>query len=128
MTKVCTVCKIEKPRDSFSPRKDSKCGIRSACRLCHNGRSHKNKGYEKYHLTQDEYDSILKSQDGVCAICKTSGPSRGLCVDHCHDSGKVRGILCHTCNIKLTRRNYPSNCDNFDEKAAEYLAGSQKGD
>lgn len=101
MTKVCTVCKIE---------------------------SHKNKGYEKYHITQIEYDSILKEQGGVCAICKTLGTSRGLCVDHCHTSGKVRGILCHTCNLKLTRRNYHSTCEDFDGKAAEYLATSRKGD
>lgn len=33
MTKVCTVCKIEKPLEAFSPRKDSKCGVRAACKL-----------------------------------------------------------------------------------------------
>lgn len=36
--------------------------------------------------------------------------------------------VCTVCNLKLTRRNYPSNCDNFDEKAAKYLADSRKGD
>lgn len=122
MTKVCTICGMEKELTEFSPRKDSKCGYRSACKMCHNGRSHRNKGYKKYHITKVEYDKLLESQAGVCAICETTGSSRGLCVDHCHDTGAIRGILCHHCNLKLTRPKYPTFVEDFEERASRYLA------
>ena len=45
------------------------------------------------------------AQDGRCAICRkipTTGPHKGkLAVDHCHTSGKVRGLLCNICNVGL---------------------------
>jgi hypothetical protein len=46
-------------------------------------------------LTVEEYDAIEAAQDGRCAICRQDKP---LVVDHCHESGKVRGLLCHLCN------------------------------
>lgn len=53
-----------------------------------------------YGIEMAEYDAMLAAQGGVCAICK--GPHRGvgkrLHVDHCHDTGKVRGLLCGNCN------------------------------
>lgn len=53
-----------------------------------------------------DYDAMLKKQDGACAICKQpertlikrTGKIKGLSVDHCHGSGKVRGLLCTACN------------------------------
>lgn len=59
---------------------------------------------KKYNLTPDEYDTILKKQNGVCAICQTDRPtkrSHSLPVDHDHVTGKVRGILCIPCNRAL---------------------------
>lgn len=55
-----------------------------------------------YGITLDEYNSILSSQNGRCAICK-SLPSinRRLCVDHNHSNKKVRGLLCDRCNKAL---------------------------
>ena len=53
----------------------------------------------RYGLTEGEYDSMLVAQGGVCAMCSgvcTSG--RQLAVDHDHDSGRVRGLLCRQCN------------------------------
>ena len=43
---------------------------------------------------------LLERQRGLCAICKKI-PDRALCVDHCHSTGKVRGLLCHKCNMGL---------------------------
>lgn len=53
-----------------------------------------------YGITPEEYDAILESQGGGCAICevKASVSGRALHVDHDHESGKVRGILCTHCN------------------------------
>jgi len=53
----------------------------------------------RYGLSDDNYNAILARQHGACGICKRSG--RVLCVDHCHATDKVRGLLCHNCNKAL---------------------------
>ncbi len=57
---------------------------------------------KRYDLTKEQYLVMLADQGGGCAICGTSNGSsrnpRVLCVDHCHDTGKVRGLLCDNCN------------------------------
>lgn len=59
----------------------------------------------KYGITTDEYDRLLDEQGGVCAICRLDSSSslRGklMAVDHCHDTGKVRGLLCSPCNTGI---------------------------
>lgn len=55
---------------------------------------------KKYGITPEEYDKILLIQREVCAICKKKG-RRELCVDHCHTTGKIRGLLCDGCNRGL---------------------------
>jgi len=52
----------------------------------------------KYNLTPDQADALLESQGGACAICKEDDPTGGWVVDHDHESGEVRGILCRKCN------------------------------
>ena len=54
-----------------------------------------------YALTAETFDALLAGQGGVCAICSGEATGRGWHVDHCHDSGTVRGILCHQCNVGL---------------------------
>ena len=60
-----------------------------------------------YGIDSEEYDTILHSQHGVCAICKKPethklhGKIAMLSVDHNHDTGKIRGLLCNTCNRAL---------------------------
>ena len=65
------------------------------------------------------YDEMVKQQNNCCAICgKSPDENKRLSVDHCHVSGKVRGLLCGSCNLGL-------GCfsDNPDSllKAVEYL-------
>jgi hypothetical protein len=56
----------------------------------------------KYNLTLEDYDELLDKQNGVCAICGgINRAGKRLGVDHCHRSGKVRGLLCDTCNLIL---------------------------
>lgn len=53
-------------------------------------------------LTQDSWNSLFKSQNNCCAICLISTPgTKGWVVDHCHETDKVRGILCTKCNTTL---------------------------
>lgn len=49
----------------------------------------------RYNLTVEQYDAMLEKQDGKCAVCGRSGT---LYVDHDHDTGVVRGLLCPRCN------------------------------
>lgn len=49
----------------------------------------------------ETYNSILKSQDGVCAVCKQPSAKKFLAVDHCHTTNKIRGLLCANCNTAL---------------------------
>ena len=56
----------------------------------------------RYGITLSDYDALLESQGGVCAICGGAERSgRPLYVDHCHATGKVRGLLCNLCNKGL---------------------------
>jgi len=66
----------------------------------------RNRQYQKaYGIDVAEYDRMLAAQNGVCKICKTDKPkthgNKYFAVDHCHVSGKVRGLLCSSCNIAL---------------------------
>jgi hypothetical protein len=56
----------------------------------------------RYGLTQASYLAMLEAQNGVCAVCSAPPKAgRSLHVDHCHSSGKVRGLLCPNCNSAL---------------------------
>jgi len=59
----------------------------------------------EYGLNIGQYDAMLREQNYACAICKgteitksKNGSIRALAVDHCHITGKVRGLLCTSCN------------------------------
>jgi hypothetical protein len=75
----------------------------------------------KYGITPEEYDERLAEQGGVCAICRRPPEDpRGykMHVDHCHQSGDVRGILCGSCNRGLG--NFGDDADRL-LAAVEYL-------
>lgn len=80
----------------------------------------------KYGITVEEYQAMFDSQGGVCKLCgleETTRISRGdgirsLAVDHDHNTGKVRGLLCHQCNVVLGQ--YEKHKDLFP-KFQEYL-------
>jgi len=59
---------------------------------------------QKYGITPDEWSAIFASQGRRCAICRTPNPHgkrKSWDTDHCHSTGKVRGILCHPCNMMI---------------------------
>jgi len=68
----------------------------------------------KYGITRTRYEELLETQGGGCAFC---GRTRRLCVDHDHNTGRVRGILCTPCNFAI------SASERFGlDQIAKYLA------
>lgn len=61
----------------------------------------KNHLSRKYGLTVEQYEAMLKAQKYRCAICGGKNAKNRLAVDHCHDTGKVRALLCDPCNQHL---------------------------
>lgn len=80
--------------------------------------------YRKYGMRHADFQRMLAEQDGVCAICgqpetsRERGQLRRLAVDHCHETGVVRGLLCHRCNHTLGRMN---DDPALLRRAADYL-------
>ena len=68
-----------------------------------------------YGITYIDYLAMYEEQEGCCAICKKPSPhkERDLSVDHCHESGKVRGLLCLHCNTALG--HFKDNIDSLGE-------------
>ncbi len=117
MSKQCQQCKAIKEPLEFSRNKTKPDGLCGRCKLCdktkakiyyhshkHN-RNNSNRKYllGKYNITEDDYYAMLKIQEEKCAICSMhqSELSHKLSVDHNHSNGKVRGLLCHSCNLLL---------------------------
>jgi len=79
-----------------------------------------------YDISIEDYDEMLEKQGGVCAICANpetvcvKGTPKILSVDHDHKTGKVRGLLCRSCNTALGSFK---DSQALLQKASEYLAG-----
>lgn len=76
---------------------------------------------KSYGMTQEQYDNMLVKQQGLCAICnkQQKAISRRLDIDHCHKTGKIRGLLCSKCNTALGLLNEDVEVFN---KAVSYLS------
>jgi len=107
MTKVCTSCLCEKPLDEFASqgkgKKRSKCKVCLAAQKREYYRNNPDKAHHRnlktfYGITKQEYQEMCENQGGACACCGKRGK---LNVDHCHKTGKVRGLLCTNCNFAL---------------------------
>lgn len=131
--RVCIHCKLQKPIADFDthsaggPRNVCKECRRAACRFYdalnpdvkqRNGRA---RVLRQYGLTVAQYDQMLDSQGGVCKLCGSPPKRNRLCVDHCHRTGNVRGLLCPFCNRMLG--NWKDNPATF-RRAATYLEGA----
>lgn len=85
--------------------------------------SNKRRAYDRqlkntYGISIEQYEVMIADQGGGCAICNRQPGNRRLHVDHCHETGKIRGILCSGCNTALGLLN--DNPDLID-KASDYL-------
>lgn len=107
--KICSKCGEEKPYEAFQKR-NTKNGYRGQCKTCRNSVNRtyydSNKRAEwhlqkTYGLTLADYDYLLQLQQGVCgnpACSKEPEEGKRLCIDHNHQTGEVRGLLCNGCN------------------------------
>lgn len=144
----CSSCKEDKPHKEFnkSPKRRP-FGLCSRCNSCEKKRKseqskrkywslseedryiyNREKNLKKnFGITLEDYDLMLESQNGMCAICKMSesikhhstGDVQPLVVDHDHKTGEVRGLLCTRCNkgIGLLMHN-----SQFLKNAIDYLS------
>lgn len=98
----CSKCRVIKSKEFFKPY-DWKltspyCAI---CRKTHSTKDyHKNRSHLKtrFGITIEEYNLMFLQQNNCCAICYKESKSKRLAVDHCHITGKIRGLLCSKCN------------------------------
>jgi len=125
--RTCVACGEVKPLNEFSRRKIGRYGRNAQCRLCwaiyrkdRRVRTRDCQLQRDYGITGAEYDDFLASQGGVCAICGKTPEENilQLGVDHDHETGDVRGLLCGSCNRALGWFQ-----DNLEllERAAQYL-------
>ena len=94
----CRRCRELVPFEKMRKNKNKK--FATYCFDCVNQMRREGELERKYGITTKEYNTLLDAQDGVCAIC-FGGNNRKLCVDHDHDTGKVRGLLCDKCNLGI---------------------------
>jgi hypothetical protein len=77
-----------------------------------------------YGISVEEYEALLKRQGSTCAICRKES-TQALCVDHCHITREVRGLLCRTCNLGIGHFN---DDPRLLHAALAYLEAFQDGD
>lgn len=128
--KRCASCKLDLPPSSFTADPRMKSGLKSYCRDCcrldaGRRRAANPQGYRayqnayrksvyttewrrdqairKYGLTRADYDAMLAAQEGCCAICRADRPGgKGdWHIDHDHETGRVRALLCANCNVGI---------------------------
>jgi hypothetical protein len=103
--KWCPDCDSVKPFAECLRSRAHRSGYAAYCRPCHNARGGVSKervgGSRTYHLRRryglsaQEVDALVAEQKGLCAICREASAEH---VDHDHETGRVRGILCFNCN------------------------------
>lgn len=99
----CRSCGEDKPDGYFSPH--SRGLLRKDCKSCHATQT----AAARYGVTVGDIEALAEKQGHRCAVCDThkddiphaSFKHNPLVIDHCHSTGKVRGLLCPTCNIML---------------------------
>ena len=129
VTKLCRSCEDELPASRFRPDPRMKSGLYSYCRSCEATKARKwnadnpekraeiearrvPRSYgqrreavlsREYGMSLSDYRRMEESQGGLCAICGEPEPGKfgNLHVDHCHETGEVRGLLCASCNLGL---------------------------
>lgn len=147
MTKVnpiCGLCKVEKSIDDFYRDRKKLNGLSSYCRECAKQKSkgsysrnpeRAKESMRRWREKNPEINKAIKAKssfgisredyfnlDKVCVIC---GAKDNLCIDHSHQSGRIRGMLCHSCNKGL---GFFKDNPVLLTRASDYLLGYAKAD
>lgn len=130
MSKKCNKCEQVKLFSEFFKDKGFSDGHSSICKVCKTAATmawrEKNKEHyneymrkknrehypkdrlRRYGLTVEQHKEMLLKQNNVCALCeKPPEGNRPLAVDHCHETGRVRGLLCYGCNRLMVLMDNP---------------------
>ncbi len=124
----CRRCRVEKPLEQFHRQPRGPMGRHSWCAQCCNvyykerrrptstaAQRHKWNLSRRYGMSLHDFNTMRQTQRNLCAICEEMMAKPK--VDHDHITGKVRGLLCHRCNLLLAGVESPT----FLKKAMAYL-------
>ncbi len=103
-TKPCTECGEAKLLHEFAKSPEGRLGLRARCRQCCAVKDRDYLLQRRFGITASDFDILLERQGGGCALCGTRQPLGRwgrFAVDHCHETGRVRGLLCNRCNAAL---------------------------
>ena len=103
ITVRCSQCGESKTREGFSKASSRKNGLQGVCKDCQRVNRRKYPQQDSwlkrtYGISLNDLRRMEVEQDFACATC---GKETKLYVDHCHESGDVRGLICHHCNTAL---------------------------
>ncbi|WP_171118656.1 MULTISPECIES: endonuclease VII domain-containing protein [Streptomyces] len=115
--KYCRTCGEIKPHSEWTRNRSASDGLATLCKACKAVKGRAGHLKRHYGLTEAERDELVASQKGLCVICLKAPPVH---VDHCHKTGRVRGVLCFNCNSAIGKLG-----DDPDavRRAAAYLEG-----
>ena len=137
--KKCIGCNCIKSKSEFRKQAIHADGLNKHCNDCIESKNRhkkprkkvtyeKNREYnlkKKFGMTLDDFNKILNNQFGGCAICGDVSPApvrsdqrHGFVVDHCHETGVVRAILCQSCNKAI---GFLREDPTIAQRTADYL-------
>ncbi|MFF5362342.1 endonuclease VII domain-containing protein [Streptomyces scabiei] len=116
--KLCRTCGEVKPHREWHRKSSASDGLSTRCKACRAVQGRQGHPKRQYGITEAERDGLIASQGGVCCICLAALPVH---VDHCHETGRVRGVLCFSCNAALGQfKDRPD----VMRRAATYVEGN----
>ena len=119
--KQCRLCHETKPFEDFynKVKRDGSIVKEARCKSCvskvkaerHDPIKHRERNLrKKFGISSEQYNEMLSAQNSKCAICGTDNfqfsHGKRAHVDHCHDTGLIRGLLCGKCNVGIGHLNH----------------------
>jgi nitrate/TMAO reductase-like tetraheme cytochrome c subunit len=119
--KTCQDCQTPKPLSDYYRRSDSS-KPHNFCKVCYNDRNEQSRKLRVYGITEAEYERLAANGCNLCGRKYSDGRANRLAVDHCHKTGKVRGVLCRRCNSGI---GYFDDDAERLERAAAYIRANR---
>ncbi|MEU3900425.1 endonuclease VII domain-containing protein [Streptomyces sp. NPDC045251] len=116
--KLCRTCGDINPHSEWTRNRTASDGLATLCKSCKAAQGRAGHLKRQYGITEAERDALIASQGGVCCICLAAPAAH---VDHCHETGRVRGVLCFSCNAALGQ--FKDRPDAI-RRAAAYVEGN----